>query len=518
MIGLVGLPGKKQRKEIKDSPPVPQLDYFVFIPEEAVQMKVEEYARYDGVGLAELVKKGEVSPKELAHLCLAAVEKVNPQINAVIETYFERVKAMDDSAVRDGPFAGVPFLMKDLGASEKGKRQESGSRLMKGYVADKDTFLATRFKEAGLTLLGRTTTPEFGYSYTTESILMGPTHNPWNLAMMAGGSSGGSAACVAAGIVPMAHASDSGGSIRVPASACGIVGLKTSRGRVTVGPDLGERCGGLAQEFVVTRSVRDTAVMLDAISQPAPGDPFIIVQPKRPYAREVDAPTGKLRIAWTTQSWQPGTLVNPEVVQCVEQVAAKCDEMGHEVVEAFPVFDYEEYLRTCLVTSAFCSDVELEALAAKMGRTINEETLEPINLLLYHYARGLTAKDMYVNDMLLNKLRRTFGQFFREYDALLTPTMSQLPQSLGKYALTPADLNLIGWNRRLDEVGMYTMPINITGQPAISLPLGQSKSGLPIGVQFVSRFGDEGTLIRLASFFEKAMPWRDHIPPTHVSR
>jgi len=481
-------------------------------------MNLAEYARHDGLGLAELVKKGEVSPKELAHLFLAAVEKVNPHINAVIETYAERVEAMDDTAARDGSFAGVPFLMKDLGASEKGKRQESGSRLMKGYVADKDTFLTARFKHAGLTLLGRTTTPEFGQAFTTESILMGPTRNPWNLATMAGGSSGGSAACVAAGVVPIAHASDGGGSIRVPASACGIVGLKPSRGRVTLGPDLGEFYSGLAQEFVVSRSVRDLAVMLDAVSQPAPGDPFIIVQPKRPYAQEVNSPTEKLRIAWTTLSWQPGTLVHPEVARCVEQVAAKCEEMGHEVVEASPLFDYEEYLHVCLVTWGSGLDVTLDALAAKMGREISEETLEPMTLLLYRYARGLTAKDMYMADMLLNKLRRTFGQFFQEYDVLLTPTMSQLPQPLGKYGLTRTDLDFVGWNRLGDEVGMYTMPVNITGQPAISLPLGQSKSGLPIGAQFVARFGEEATLIRLASAFEKAMPWRDRVPPIHVSR
>jgi amidase len=480
-------------------------------------MDLAEYAQYDGLGLAQLVRRREVTTKELARLFLAAVEKVNPKINAVIETYSERVETLDDGAVPNGPFAGVPFLMKDLGSAEKGKRQERGSRLMKGYVAEKDAFLTTRFREAGLTLLGRTTTPEFGLASTTESILMGATRNPWNTAMLAGGSSGGAAASVAAGILPIAHASDGGGSIRIPASACGLVGLKPSRGRVTQGPDSAERLAGLTQEFVVSRTVRDTAAMLDAVSQPAPGDPFIITQPKRPYSQEVNATPGKLRIAWTAQSWQPSTAVHPEVVRCVEQAAAKCDEMGHQVVETTPVFDYEEYLRALCIPWEFGFDVSTDALAAKMRREINEETLEPVTLSCYHYGRRVTAADVITADGVLNKLRRTFGRFFQEYDALLTPTLAQPPEPLGKYASTRTDLDFVGFMRLSDEINMHLPLFNVTGQPAISVPLGQSKSGLPIGVQLVARFGDEATLIRLASAFEQVMPWRNRTPPVHVS-
>jgi amidase len=479
-------------------------------------MDLAEYAQYDGLSLAQLVRSRKVTRKELTRLFLAAIKKVNPKINAVIEIYSERVET-DDGAVPNGPFAGVPFLMKDLGAAEKGKPQECGSRLMKGYVAEKDAFLTIRFREAGLTLLGRTTTPEFGLAITTESLLMGATRNPWNLAMLAGGSSGGPAASVAAGILPIAHASDGGGSIRIPASACGLVGLKPSRGRVTQGPDSAEQLAGMLQEFVVSRTIRDTAAILDAVSQPAPGDPFIIMQPERPYIQEVNATPGKLRLAWTAQSWQPGTAVHPEVVRCVEQAAAKCDEMGHQVVETNPVFDYDEYLRALCILWGFGFDVSIDALAAKMGREINVETLEPVTLSWYDYARHLSAADAMTAEGIMNKFRRTFGRFFQEYDVLLTPTLAQLPEPLGKYVSTRTDTDFVGFMRLCDETCMHLPPFNVTGQPAISVPLGQSKSGLPIGVQFVARFGDEATLIRLASAFEQVMPWRDRTPPVHVS-
>ena len=481
-------------------------------------MNLAEYAQHDGLGLAELVKNGEVTTNELARLFQAAVEKVNPKINAVIETYAERMEGLHEEAVPNGPFAGVPFLMKDLGATEKGKLQECGSRLMKGYVADKDSFLCTRFRQAGLTILGRATTPEFGLAPTTESVLMGLTRNPWNLELLAGGSSGGPAASVAAGILPIAHASDGAGSIRIPASACGLVGLKPSRGRVTPGPDSDGGLAGMGQEFVVSRTVRDTAAMLDAVSQPAPGDPFIIVQPQRPYMQEVDAPISKLRIAWTARSWQPGTVVHPEVERCVERVAATCEEMGHLVVEATPVFDYEEYLRAVCIVWKFGFDVKMDALAAERGREISEETLEPVTLSCYHDAQRVTSRDVTMSEGILNKFRRNFGQFFQGCDVLITPTLAQLPEPLGKHALTRRDLDFISYFRLGDEFCMHTAPFNVTGQPAISLPLGQSASNLPIGIQFAANFGREDILIRLASAFEKATPWQSRIPSVHVSR
>ncbi len=481
-------------------------------------MNLAEYSSCDGVALADLVRRREVSPKELAHLFVEAVEKVNPMINAVIEVYPDRIEGLDDHAIPAGPFAGVPFLMKDIGAGEGGRRQESGSRFMKGNVVDNDSFLTTLFKKAGLTLLGRTTTPEFALGISTESALMGATRNPWNMETMAGGSSGGSAASVAAGIVPMAHGSDNGGSIRIPASACGLVGLKPSRGRVTLGPDVGELFSGMLQEFVMTRTVRDTALMLDLVSVPAPGDPFVITQPVRPYAQEVNAPAEHLRIAWATDSWQPGGFVDSEVVRSVEQVVSECERAGHELVEASPVFDYEEYLKAVCIAWSFGLYAGIDMFAAAMGRTISEENLEPVLLSFYKYSKSLTAADMFMAEFALNKFRRTFGRFFEQYDMLLTPTLIKLPEPLGKYTKMRTDIDYVGYMRLCDEIRVHTPAANVTGQPAITLPLGHSQSGLPIGVQFMAKFGEEGALIRLASSLEREMPWRDRIPPVHASR
>jgi amidase len=481
-------------------------------------MNLEEYSRCDGVALADLVRKREVSPKELAHLFVDAIEKVNPRINAVIEVYSDRIEGLDGHAISNGPFAGVPFLMKDIGAGERGRLQESGSRLMKGNVADKDSFLTTLFKKAGLNLLGRTTTPEFAMGISTESILTGVTRNPWNLEIMSGGSSGGSAASVAAGIVPMAHGSDNGGSIRIPASACGLVGLKPSRGRVSAGPDFGEMWPGMLQEFVLSRTVRDTALMLDAVSEPILGDPFIIIQPVRTYAQEVNAPTESLRIAWTTDSWQPGGSVDSEVVRCVERVVSECERAGHELVEASPVFDYEEYLHAICIAWALGMYAGFDMMAAMAGQTISEENMEPVLLSFYEYSKGLTGADMMMTEFVLNNFRRTFGKFFEEYDILLTPTLMKLPEPHGKYAKTRTDVDYVGYMRLCDEIRVHTTAANVTGQPAITLPLGHSQSGLPIGVQLMARFGEEGALIRLASSLEQEMPWCDRIPPVHASR
>jgi amidase len=481
-------------------------------------MNLEEYSICDGVALAELVRKREVTPKELVSLFMEAVEKVNPRINAIIEVFQDRVKGLDDRVIPADPFAGVPFLMKDIGAGEGGRLQESGSRLMKGHIVDKDSSLTTLFKRAGLIIMGRTTTPEFALGVSTESELMGATRNPWNLDTSCGGSSGGSGASIAAGVVPMAHGSDNGGSIRIPASACGLVGLKPSRGRITLGPDIGEMWPGMLQEFVLSRTVRDTALMLDMVSAPAPGDPFIITQPSRPYSKEVNTPTGHLRIAWTTDSWQLAASVDSEVVHCVEQVVSECEKMGHELIEASPTFDYEEYLHATCVAWSFGLYAGMEMFAGIMGRKINEETLEPVMLSFYNYSKGLTAADMFMTEFAFNKFRRTFGKFFEKYDMLLTPTLVKLPEPIGKYTKMRTDIDYVEYMRLQDKVRIHPPAANVTGQPAISLPLGHSQSGLPIGVQFMARFGEENTLIRLASSLEKEMPWHDRIPPVHASR
>ncbi len=478
-------------------------------------MNLAEYSSCDGVALANLVRKGGVSPKELSHLFTEAVQKVNPRINAIIEVYSDRIDGQDGSKYTSRPFAGVPFLMKDIGAGERGRLQEMGSKLMTGHVADRDSFLTTLFKEAGLVLLGRTTTPEFALGISTESALTGATRNPWNLETMAGGSSGGSAASIAAGIVPMAHGSDNGGSIRIPASACGLVGLKPSRGRVTIGPDVGDP--GMLKEFVLSRTVRDTALMLDAVSRPVLGDPYIIIQPDRPYMQEVNSPVEKLRIAWTTDSWQPGSSVNSEVVDCVEQVVSVCEKAGHELVEDSPVFDYEEYLHAVCVVWAFGMYAGIDMFAAAEGRTAGDENMEPVMMSFYKYSKSLTGGDLMIAEFALNRFRRIFGRFFEKYDILLTPTLIKLPEPIGTYSKMRTDVDYISYMRLCDETRVHTTAANVTGQPAITLPLGQSQSGLPIGAQFNARFGKEDTLIRLASWLEQEMPWINRIPPVHAS-
>ncbi len=480
-------------------------------------MNLTEYSKYDGIALASLVRQSEISPKELVELFVEAVEKVNPRIHAIIEVFSDRVKEAGDQ-VFTGPFAGVPFLMKDVGAQQAGRRQESGSRLMKGFVSEKDSLLTELFKKSGLNLMGRTTTPEFGLGPSAESELTGATRNPWDLNKMAGGSSGGSAASIAAGIVPMAHGSDNGGSIRIPASACGIVGLKPSRGRVSLAPDMGDMWPGMLVEFLLSKTVRDTALMLDQVSAPVPGDPYIITQPTRPYAQEVNVSTGRLRIAWTTDSWQPGAKVDPEIVHCMEQVVSELRSAGHELVEDSPVFDYEEYLHFTCIAWSFGLYAGFDMFAAMTKRPISEETLEPVMLSFYNYSKGLTGADMIMTEFWLNKFARTFGDFFKQYDMLLTPTLVKLPQPIGTYTKMRKDIDYVGYMRLNDEIRIHPPAANITGQPAISLPLGQSKSGLPIGVQFMARFGDEGGLIRLASALEQKIPWHDRIPPVHVSR
>jgi amidase len=480
-------------------------------------MHLAEYTRYDGFGLAELVRSRHVSAFELGQLLLRAVGQVNPQINAVIETYPERVVAPALEAAPDGPFAGVPFLLKDIGAGEAGKPQELGSRLTRGRLAEADSFLTEQFRAAGLSILGRTTTPEFALSASTESLLTGATRNPWDLRLSAGGSSGGAAASVAAGIVPIAHASDGAGSIRIPASACGLVGLKPSRGRVSSGPVAAESLAGMAQEFVICRTVRDAAAMLDAIARPMAGDPFIIVQSPQPYLRQLNTPTGQLRIAWTARSWQPGTPVDADVARCVEQVARLCESLGHMVVEDSPSFEYETFLRAICIAWAFGFDVEVDELAANMGRAVGRLTLEPVTLAYYHFARGLSAGDLVWAERTANQLRRSTGRFFEAYDLLITPTLMRPPEPLGRYSQSREDLDFYAFFRLCDELCVHMPLFNLTGQPAISLPLGVSAADLPIGVQIVARFGREELLLRLAGVLEEALPWRARQPAVHVS-
>ncbi|CAB1056516.1 hypothetical protein D1BOALGB6SA_1253 [Olavius sp. associated proteobacterium Delta 1] len=479
-------------------------------------MNLVEYAQYDGLGLAEIIRQGDITPTEAAELFIAAVAKVNPQINSVIEVYDDALDIAKAALNGNGPFGGVPFLRKDLGATEVGRLQEIGSRLFKGYVPDKDSFLMTRFKKAGLATMGRSTVPELGISGQTETILQGITRNPWDLDRMAGGSSGGAAASVAAGIVPVAHASDGGGSIRIPASCCGLVGLNPSRGRISAGPDRQDPMFGLAREFVVSRSVRDTAAMLNAVHGAEVGDPFIIVKPERPYTEELQAPAGNLRIAFTADSWGPYP-VDLEIQKTVEKVASVCEKMGHAVEADSPALDFVK-VNTVVMNVFGLADAGIAKFAESMGRELNLDYLEPGTLKMIERARSLTIAEAMESFEVMRQVRFTVGQFFQKYDLLITPSLSLLPQPHGLFSTKRDDLEPHEFWENDFRIFQHMGLFNVTGTPSISLPLGQSESGLPIGVQFAAPFGDEAALIRIAAAFEEAMPWKDRIPPVHVSK
>jgi len=478
-------------------------------------MNLTEYAQCDGLGLAEMIRNGDITPTEAAELFIMAVEKVNPQINSVIEVYEDVLEIANAALNGKGPFAGVPFLRKDLGATEGGRLQEWGSRLFKGYVPDKDSFLMTRFKKAGLVTLGRSTVPELGISGQTETILQGITRNPWNPDRMAGGSSGGAAASVAAGIVPAAHASDGGGSIRIPASCCGLVGLNPSRGRISGGPDRQDPMFGLAREFVVSRSVRDTAAMLDAVHGAEVGDPFVIIKPERPYIQELQAPVGNLRIAFTAAAWGPYP-VDEEILKAVEKVASVCEDMGHKVEADSPPLDFVK-VNTAVMNGFGLSDAGLAEDAESMGRELSLEYLEPGTLKMIERAKNLTITEAMESFEIMRQARFIVGRFFQKYDLLITPSLSLLPQPHGEFSTKRDDLEPHEFWENDFRIFQHMGLFNVTGTPSISLPLGQSESGLPIGVQFAAPFGGEAALIRIAAAFEEAMPWKDRLPPVHVS-
>jgi amidase len=482
-----------------------------------MNMNLAEYAQFDGLGLAELVRAGQVSRREMVRTFTSAVEKVNPRLNAVIDVYSDLVEDPERGGFQDGPFAGVPFLRKDLGAAEAGRLQEYGSRIAQGFIPDGDSFLTKRFKRAGLMILGRSAIPEFALSSSTETVVHGETHNPWAPNLMAGGSSGGAAAAVASGIVPMAHASDGAGSIRIPASCCGLVGLKVSRGRVTQGPELGEGLSGLAVEFILSRSVRDAAAMLDAVSDPAPGDPFVIRQPEKSYLAAVGVPlTESLRVGYCVQPWTDYPVAD-EVVEGVKAVAAQCERMGHTVEEVRFSYDFNEYIRALTQAWAPSTADGARFFAERFGREISSEYLEPVTLSMVELGRRLDVAELMRSFEVFNRLRRKSGVLFEEFDLLLTPTLGLPPQPLGKYS-QDKDMDAIQFFALCDDIGQFLPLFNITGQPAISLPLWWSEEGLPLGMQFVGRFGEEETLIRVASAFEDDMPWRNRIPAVHVSR
>lgn len=471
-------------------------------------MDFDTYRRLDATALADLVRKREVSALDLTQAARAAFDRLNPALNAVVE-FYDDAEALGGPL--DGAFPGVPFLRKDIGAAEGGRLQECGSRLLRGQRATEDSALTRRAKAAGLRFVGRSAVPELAFSGFTETLLHGITRNPWALDRSAGGSSGGAASAVAAGIVPMAHASDGGGSIRIPATWCGLVGLNPSRGRISGAPDGQDSLFGLAREFVLCRSVRDMAAMLDVLAGPEPGDPFVIPPPTRPYKHELNLPTPPLRIGLARQAWGSEPIA-PEVLAVLDQTARTLEAMGHRLEEIPPPVDAEDVAKG--VMGAFCLGLaELPDLAARLGRPLDETTLEPVILRLLDQTLAMTPPQIMAIFDTNRRLRMQMARRTGHCDLLLTPTVPIPAPPHGLFATTREDLSAQDFAKGDTSLFTFLGPFNVTGQPSISLPLGSSPAGLPIGMQLVARFADEALLVRIARDLEQAMPWAGRLPP-----
>lgn len=475
-------------------------------------MNLSEYTSQDATALGGLVAAGEVSATHLAQLAREACEHVNGAINAVIEIYDD---ADSVEGAHGGPFEGVPFLRKDLGATEAGRLQERGSRLFEGYRATVDSYFFERARSGGLRTIGRSAVPEFGTSGVTESTLHGITRNPWNVDVSAGGSSGGAAAAVAAGIVPIAHGGDGGGSIRTPACLCGLVGLNPSRGRISGGPNRQDRNLGIGRQFVLCRSVRDMAAALDVFSGFFPGDPFKIVQPNNPYIEELESISGQLRIGVAATKWG-ATDIDAEVSDVVADTAKALEDMGHTVEEMKNPCPPGEYTKI-LLGMKFLGLTDLQNKAELLGRRIGADTLEPVNLKIYEAGKDLPLSAAGETYEAVRNFRACVAQNIDRYDLLLTPSSPMVSMRHGKYALTNDTYSAQTWMEMDESVFLFLGAFNVTGQPAVSLPVGQSSDGLPIGVQAVGRFGDEATLVRVSRDLEEAMPWRDRRPEVHAA-
>lgn len=491
----------------------------------------DEYVGHDATALAELVRTGDVTPAELLETAIARAEAVNPKLNAIVTPLYEKGRDMLNHLPASGAFRGVPMLIKDLEFEWAGTPMKSGCRGYQNYVSQVDSEVVKRLKAAGLVFFGKTNTPEFGLTPYTESRLYGPARNPWKLTHSPGGSSGGSAAAVAAGIVPVATASDGGGSIRIPASCCGLFGLKPSRGRVTLGPRFGELWNGAVIGHAVTRSVRDSAGLLDAIAGPLAGDPYLIPPPERPFTEEVNREPGKLRIAFSTQSLIPAQPTAPDCLKAVQETARLLESLGH-TVEEVPL-PYEK----TLVTEAFFVNVlsetaaTLRELSQYLGRPLRRDDVELNTWAQARLAEGFSATDLAFQKRRWNVLNRAMGQLHETYDLFLTPTLPRPPIAIGtfqnsaseqrllKLVDTVSGLKYLKGSKTVEALAerslgyiSFTVITNMTGQPSMSVPLHWSADQLPIGVMFAAKLGDEATLFRLAGQLEQARPWFNKSP------
>ncbi len=489
-----------------------------------------EYPKYDGLGLAELVRTKQVTPAELVEQAIHRIDADNPRLNAVVYKMYDQARAAANSDLPDGPFKGVPFLLKDLIATYAGVPTSSGNRLLRDVPMPNDSELVRRFKSAGLVVLGKTNTPEFGLFPYTEPEALGVACNPWDLSRTTGGSSGGSAAAVAACMVPLASGGDGGGSIRIPASCCGAFGLKPTRGRTPTGPDYGEIWRGFLVEHVITRSVRDSAAMLDATAGADVGAPYLAPPQARPFLDEVNTEPGRLRIAFTSHPFL-GHSVHDDCLRGLQATVQRLQELGHEVIEAAPEIDGEAFSIAYLTILVAEARADIEWAAGLAGRKPSLAGFEATTYALGLLGKALSAANYANAARLLQVTARDVGRFFEQYDVLLTPTLAQPPVPIG--ALQPsfgerALLKLVGrlnagWllnalniikplaAQTFDFVP-YSPLFNVTGQPAMSVPLYWNEAGLPVGMQFVGRFGDEAMLFRLGGQLERAQPWSDRAP------
>ncbi len=493
-------------------------------------MSLADYASYDAAGLAELVRKREVTPAELLDEAIARAEAAAPKLNAVTLRFDERARRRLREEKLEGPFAGVPFLLKDFLMDYAGERSTYSCRGLRdaGYRPEKSCELVERYLAAGLTPFGHTNSSEFGFKGITEPECHGPTRNPWNLEHSPAGSSGGSASAVAAGIVPMAGASDGGGSIRIPASACGLFGMKPGRGRTPAGPDFAEMMLGGAVAHVLGRSVRDSAIMLDALLGPEVGGPYPVNAPERPYAEEVTREPGKLKIGFCTRS-PIGTPVDPECVQAVTDAAKLLESLGHEVEEAEPAIDGDQLANDFL--SVYFSMAGSAVAETKAQTGCGNEGFELDTLGIAEIGRGISAPEYVAIHGRWNLYSRQLGEYFTKYDLYMTPTVAMPPPRVGQLDTRPMDrlgmrvLLALKLGRPVYKSGYvhqvareqlkwtpFTQLQNLTGTPAMSVPLHWTKSGLPVGVQFGAAIGGEGLLYRLAAQLEQAKPWKDKRP------
>lgn len=477
-------------------------------------MELHDYVSYDAVGLADLIAKGEVTADEVVNAGHRAVERVNSSINAVVETWPDEAPSSLKGQKSGERFAGVPFLVKDLGITRAGRPIELGSRLAKGLVAASDSTLMSQFRDAGLVPIGRTTTPEFAISSTTEGVATGATRNPWALDRSAGGSSGGSAAAVAAGAVPFAHATDGGGSIRVPASVNGLFGLKPTRGRVSNGPAIDEVWSGLAVQLGVSRTVRDSAALLDVVQGGGVGEPYYTAAPQVSFLSKVAQDPGRLKIGFMPDPLNGGRISVP-VAAALGAVAQLCDQLGHDVEDvrldigvSWEAFVFANTQLFTVNTTAW-----IDAISAATGRSATAEYLEPATMAVCGYGRKVSGLDLLGALDIRNTVTRSIGAYFETFDILLTPTLPQLPPLIGAFNQGQSDLDGAGWVDKVFSNSPFTALANVSGIPAMSVPLSTDPvTGLPVGSQFFAGFGREDLLFSLAGQLERAQPWINRRP------